>query len=519
MKQKTKALRIMTLGLWLIALASSFAPRHEVFYHAFAALTAFCAALLIYSSRDTQGHYRNIAQAYMLGSMIWGFEELLRTLDIVTGGSELLLTIAGNISYIPLLFFSGGLLLMAQSEYNTLHFERMTLHTFAISFFIFMVVQKLVLFHYGGIRVAGLRMLGYMIYFFIAVFTITLIIAFFVQTSFRGHTSGTGLSAVMLTLYCLLELDRLYRTMSNGSGRWLFFEPIGLLGLVVYSWAQSDPSLAGRQIEPDELRPDEQVKDVYIWGNSAGFLFLGFLLYMIRFFDTRDVYMLIIAVLSYAMLYKSLQASVYNEQRLEQQLRENTRLEEMVEEKTKELRQAYEELQVISSTDALTGLYNRRYGRERIQSLADSEDRRPFAVMLMDLDHFKQVNDTYGHEIGDQILVEVGRRLKSLEKDGVTAIRLGGDEFVLVHKGKEGADIRESAAEIAEKICALMDEPISTDEAVITPTACTGIGIWPDDAEDIDDLYRITDEAMYGIKHEAKTSCYSFVRKSNTGKQ
>ena len=65
MNQKTRAFRIVTLILWVLAFVSSFVPRHEVFYHAFAALTAFSASMLIYSSRDTQGHYRNIAQAYM----------------------------------------------------------------------------------------------------------------------------------------------------------------------------------------------------------------------------------------------------------------------------------------------------------------------------------------------------------------------------------------------------------------------------------------------------------------------
>ena len=515
MNQKTRAFRISTLMLWVLAFVSSFVPRHEVLYHAFAALTAFSASMLICSSRDTQGHYRNIAQAYMTGSAVWGLEELLRTLDMLTGGNELLITIADNISYIPLLFFSGGLLLMAQSEYNKLHFERVALHTFAISFFSFMIVQKLVLFHYGGIRVSGISMLGYMIYFFVAVFTITLIISIFMQTNFRGHTFGTNCSGIMLTLYCLLELDRLYRTMSNGDSRWLFFEPVGLLGLVVYSWAQSDPSLINRQIEPAELKPDEQVKSLYIWGNSAGFLIIGVLLYAARFFDTRDLYLLIIAVLSYSMLFKSLQARVYNELRIEQQKKENLQLEEMVEEKIRELRKAYEELQMISSTDALTGLYNRRYGKELLHRLAD--EKKTFAFMLMDLDHFKQVNDTYGHDIGDQVLIEVGRRLNSLEPGSVTAVRIGGDEFVLILEAQEGTDIRAAAGRIAEELCVLMDEPVKTDEADIVPTACTGIGIWPDDAEDIDSLYQITDEAMYGIKHNSKTSSYSFINESRPG--
>lgn len=510
MSKNTKSLRIAVLLSWVFALAASFMPQ-SVFYHALASVTAVFAAMLIYSSRATQGHYRNISQAYMIGSLIWAFEELLRTIDIIIGGSDMLIICADNISYIPLVFFSGGLLLLTQSEYNRLHFERMTLNTFAISFFSFMIVQKFVLFHYAGIQVTGFGMFLYMVYFFLCVFTITLIISIFVQTNFKGHTFGTNVSAIMLTWYCMLEIDRLYRTMSDGSPRWLFFEPIGLLGLVVYSWAQSDPALKDRAIEPDELKPDEQVKNIFIIGNFCVFLVIGFILYLVHFFDTRDLYLLIIAVLSYAMLYKSLQARVYNELRIKQQLMENQRLEEMVEEKTKELREANEELRIISETDALTGLYNRRYGRELVQSLADAEDKRPFAFMLMDLDHFKQVNDTYGHETGDMVLKEVGRRLNNLADKGGIAVRLGGDEFVVVIPEKDDEPVRLTAKRVAEEICEMMDQPIDTDDGEMVVPACTGIGLFPDNAEDPDLLYHRTDEAMYDIKHNSTSSSYKFI--------
>jgi len=513
-------LRITTLALWAAAFVTTLAGSWR-YYHLFAALTAFSAALLIYAAKDTQGHYRNISLAYMVGSAVWGFEELLRFIATFMNDPETVLTVAQNVSFIPLLFFSGGLLLMTQSEYNKLHFERMTLHTFAIAFFAFMVVQKLVLYHYAGMQIRGFRMFAAMVYFFVAVFTIVLIFSIFVQTNFRGHTFGTNCSAVMLTAYCVVELDRLYRILSDADPRPLVVEIIGLAGLVVYSWAQSDPHLVERGTEEDELKPGEQVKSLYIWGNSAVFLLLGMILYGLHFFDTRDLYLLIIAVLSYATIYKSLQARVYNTQLLEHQMQVNQRLEEMVEEKTRELRLANEELRVISSTDALTGLYNRRYGRECIQGLADAADRKPFAVMLMDLNHFKQVNDTYGHEIGDRVLEVVGRRLKSLGNDGVTtfrtaergvtAIRLGGDEFVIVLEEHEGEPVRESAKKLAEEICRVMDEPIKTEEGDILSTACMGIGIWPENSDDIDELYQMTDEAMYDIKHKTDKSSYRFI--------
>lgn len=510
MSKTTKALRITVVITWLGALAGSLTDS-GLLYHGAAALTAFAAAALIRSARHTQGHYVNIAQSYMIGCIIWGIEEVLRFTAAATGGaSEIALTIAHNISYIPLLFFSGGLILMVQSEYNRLHFERMTLHTFAVSFFIFMVMQKLVLVHYAGMNTSGFRMFLAMVYFFSAVFTIAFIIAILIQTRFRGHTFGTNLSAVALTIFCMLELDRLYATLSTGAERWMDLFALELLGLVIYSWAQSDPSLINREIEPDEISPDDKVRSIYIWGNSAGFLILGLILYAVHFFDTRDIYLLVIAVLSYATIFKSLQASVYNAQRLEQQMRENQRLEEMVEEKTKELREANEELHVLSMTDALTGLYNRRYGMNMLSEFAVSV---AFAILLLDLNHFKQVNDNYGHDAGDEVLREVGRRLSTFADENCTPVRLGGDEFLVVLKSSGGeVPIAKEAEDLAASICKVMDTPIYFEGTEHVCTACIGIALWPDHSADIDELYQIADDAMYGIKHKSDKSSYSMAK-------
>ena len=504
MNQKTKTFRITTFAFWVIAFVTTLAGS-ETYYHLFAALTAFSAALLIYYSKDTQGHYRNISLAYMCGSIFWGLEEILRFMDAAFDCPDFVLTVAQNISFIPLIFFCGGLLLFTQSEYNKLHFEKMVLHTFAIAFFAFMVMQKLVLYHYAGIHITGLRMFAAMVYFFVAVFTIVFIIAIFVQTNFKGHTFGTNCSAIMLTLFCLAELDRLYRILANAEPRPLVLEMIGLFGLVVFSYAQSDPQLIHRGTEEDELNPDEQVKDIFIIGNSGVFLLLGFILYFIHFFDTRDLYLLIIAVLSYATVFKSIQANVYNTQLLEHQMKENQRLEEMVEEKTRELREANEHLHQISSTDELTGLRNRRFGMTMLHSHASTV---PFGLLILDLNHFKQVNDTYGHDAGDEVLREVGRRLNSIVDESITPIRLGGDEFLVLVARAHEDDIKEETIKVAEKICDLMDNPIDVGNAVVTTSACIGICFWPEHSEDIDELYSIADDAMYEIKHKYSKSSY-----------
>ena len=342
-------------------------------------------------------------------------------------------------------------------------------------------------------------------YFFVIVFTIVFVISIFFQTRFKGHTRGTNLSAVMLVAFNLTDLNRLYCYATGISYTSLLPSALGLLGIVVYSRAQSDPLLIERKPEPDELEPGDQVRSLYIWGNSAVFLTAGIVLCFTGLFDTRDMYMLIVGLMAYTVAFKSIQANVYSTLLLDHQMEENQRLEQKMAEKTAELREANEQLERISETDVLTGLHNRRYGMKYMQSRAADE---PLALLLMDMDHFKQVNDTYGHDAGDEVLREIGRRLKSVASEHVEPIRLGGDEFMVLAGKQEGEELRDTAAGLAEKICSIMDEKIKITEAEIQPSICIGIALCPEHADNIDELYNIADEAMYSIKHKKDGSSW-----------
>lgn len=497
-------LRISVLALWCIALIFALLGR-RLEYYVFSMCTALTAAALIHCSRDTQGHYRLISKSYMIGSMIWGIVELLRILTILYPSTEIYASAARNCSFLPNVFFSAGLLFFALYEYNRLHFYRITLHTFAIAFFAFMIVQKLLLYHYAGIDARGFRTIDVLMYFFLIVFTIVLVFSIFAQTEFKGHTGGTNLSAVMLVLFNLTELNRLYCIVTGIPYKGLISGAIGLLGIVVYSWAQSDPKLIEREIEPDEVAPGDQVKDIYIWGNSAVFLIAGIFLRAIGVFDNGDMYILGVMLMAYIVAFKSIQTNVYSTLLIEHQKAENERLEKLVEEKTAELRAANEALRSISETDELTGLRNRRY----IMGLLHKHNTKdPYGVLLMDLDHFKQINDNFGHDAGDIVLKEVGRRLRSIENEHVIPIRMGGDEFMVIVRFVGDRDIREVSVGIAEMICSMMDEPIDIGPVSVTSTACIGICFCPEHSDNIDALYKIADDAMYEIKHKYDKSIY-----------
>ncbi|MCZ8253984.1 MAG: EAL domain-containing protein [Hylemonella sp.] len=154
--------------------------------------------------------------------------------------------------------------------------------------------------------------------------------------------------------------------------------------------------------------------------------------------------------------------------------------------------------------DALTGLPNRSLLRDRLdQALALARRSRQYgAVMFVDLDNFKQINDARGHSVGDLLLTEVAQRLQGLLRAEDTVARLGGDEFVLLinELGHDVEGSARAAMAVAEKVRATLDRPHLIDNFSYTSTGSIGISLFPKAGQKIDDLLREADTAMYRAK-------------------
>lgn len=162
--------------------------------------------------------------------------------------------------------------------------------------------------------------------------------------------------------------------------------------------------------------------------------------------------------------------------------------------------------------DPLTALPNRLLFRDRLEQelAAVSEGRARGAVLYIDLDHFKRVNDTVGHAAGDQLLQIVAQRLRACVKEGDTVARLAGDEFTVILRNV--ADT-ESAAVVAERIIDSIRVPVSLGGRDHFVQASIGIAVFPDDGTAIDDLLRNADRAMYRAKEQGRGRAVFFDRR------
>ncbi len=164
----------------------------------------------------------------------------------------------------------------------------------------------------------------------------------------------------------------------------------------------------------------------------------------------------------------------------------------------------HERLQRVAAIDPLTGLFNRRFGLERLsQEFSRSvRSNEPLGVVMFDIDHFKAINDTYGHQVGDTVLKSIAENAKGALREGDTLMRYGGEEFLAVMPGAGEADLKA----VGERMRQIVESTVIVDASVeIRVTISLGGVSFPRaDVADLDDLIRRADGAMYAAKQSGR---------------
>ena len=172
-----------------------------------------------------------------------------------------------------------------------------------------------------------------------------------------------------------------------------------------------------------------------------------------------------------------------------------------------------EQLEYQANDDALTGLPNRNLLPDRLrQSVYAQRFVRSIGVVFLDIDHFKFVNDSLGHNTGDKLLQKVAERLLAAVRDGDTVARLGGDEFILILNDQTGQEVIYRAM---QRIIGKVAEPIEIDGQELLVTASAGISLYPQDGPDVETLLKNADAAMYRAKEKGRNNFQFYTAEMN----
>jgi diguanylate cyclase (GGDEF)-like protein len=175
--------------------------------------------------------------------------------------------------------------------------------------------------------------------------------------------------------------------------------------------------------------------------------------------------------------------------------------------------QMFTDIEERALTDALTGLYNRRWWRDMAPRLM-AQSRRTgdaVAVLYMDLDHFKQINDSAGHVAGDSVLRAVAGALQRVIREGDYAVRYGGEEFLIVLPGSDGQGGLRAAATVPAAITELPVLPVES----LRVTMSIGVAAFPEHGQDLDEVVHAADQAMYRAKRGGRSGCPGATRRGS----
>ncbi len=226
--------------------------------------------------------------------------------------------------------------------------------------------------------------------------------------------------------------------------------------------------------------------------------------YIVRPLQAEEVLARIKTHMSLRNLQKSLEQRVQERTaELMERTAELTEANAKLQEENAERKQAEEQIRYMAHYDALTDLPNRVLLQDRIkQAIAQAHrHKNQLAILFIDLDYFKHINDSLGHHVGDSLLQLVARRLQECLREGDSVARLGGDEFVISLLLLNDSD---DAALVAQKILDALDQPFIVANHELHIGGSIGIGLYPDDGGDVESLMRAADVAMYYAKEKGR---------------
>lgn len=497
---------IFTVVCYLAFVVAIFVDR-EPYMRLTALSTLLCATIMVLLQLPCAGRYK-IPVLLLSGAFVfWIIPDIARLLVILQNGTDELSTTVRSLYVVTNYLFAAAILSYYFLRMNKLEIFRAVMDTLVLSVISFLIARKGLQYLTDGSFRGTDAYRRALFYAFINLIVIFLILTLFHVKGLRGVRRSLMFLPAGMLAYAVLDLRYTYMEAIGMEAESRFADLFYILFIVMmavgvwnYGRRKEDLPEVHHEFTADSVR-NRQIMILVLMALSVLLSASGIL-------SREELFYLVIVLLAYLIMVYSLRNSMLSGKMLEEQAGINRKLEEEVDRKTADLRQANEELGRLSSTDSLTGLRSRRYGEHALKLYEEGyqQNKTSYAVYCADLNRFKPINDTYGHDMGDRVLETLGERLNALPEDFLT-VRVGGDEFMILRRdvaGREGA--RRDAARLKE----IFSEPVLLDTYEFRLSAGIGIALCPEDGTDPYELMKYADVAMYEVKRSGEPDGYRF---------
>nr|WP_320024402.1 EAL domain-containing protein [uncultured Acetobacterium sp.] len=507
MKKTSYLASLMIMGIFFIVYLISVILQPNNWSDVLSPINAFLAGFFIFVSfyKSNRCILINLSLLfYSFGCFSWAFADMLWAINALLLGVDPSEISAITFFYLLTnIFFASGVFLFAFYQFKRWNIAKLLLDIIIFSFAAILLVWIL-FFNRSNEILALLTVEGIFSVISIVIDILVYVGIVIWYLSIRGGKIPLVVRFISggIFLFVLTDLYYYYSAYNDIYVANSLIDAIYLAALLIIAIGGLMPLYAEKK---DLLTAPALSTNVGTRSKEIFILLCPILVILIRGFVLSEFLIFITLTVVYMGLNSYIQNSIKNEALLKKELQLNTELESIIAKRTNELHEANvelinknRELHYLSNTDTLTNLYNRRYFLTDLEKrISNMTQNQTITLFYMDLDRFKLINDTYGHNIGDRVLIEISKRLAKSACDHSTIARMGGDEFVLACTSYAENDV---AAEMAKTIIATCSKELYINGYIFYPALCIGISIFPNGAQTAEALIKNADIALYHAK-------------------
>ncbi|MCR5273339.1 MAG: EAL domain-containing protein [Lachnospiraceae bacterium] len=400
--------------------------------------------------------------------------------------------------------YAVGIILFTWVEYRNKDIFRLVANAFLFSIATYILTNTFFSFIMGtSLEISKITYSGG-IGIVVAMFIVVLMMILLTDRGLKNVTSFGILILLSFLIYGALDTRYTYIKALEMNAESDFNDVMFLLSIVILGAAFSRASI-NRFLEEYDKRQAAKTGKL---GIIMDFILVGIGVFLaaVGAMGESSLLILIITGMAYLLLSKTIQVNELNRRLIARQEEEKERLAYQVSSQEEKLSEARQKLEDASYVDSMTGLRNRSYWNVYSNKIINSLKNKKMFLYAIDVNFFKIVNETYGHNVGDSVLLEIAHRLEELSDDNITVFRVGGDQFMVACVGDDRSFNKHLFTEI---LLDTLDKNYDADVNSIRVTFSVGMSAYPEDTRDLDKLLNFAESARNSVKHRNNKSTFA----------